>query len=151
MRHPFIAAAFAALALAALAAPTAVFALDRPPRPRVVAADGAHERAARGSYCWDGPRFGICADTSDPMTYAPTLGVPAGTSQVVRMRHEVTSLAAHNRRGRPFELEPLGDGGRRFRLTIDHPWAPHPTAVYLSADYGARGDGLFAIKIRPRN
>ncbi|HET6832007.1 MAG TPA: hypothetical protein VFH44_11735 [Solirubrobacterales bacterium] len=143
----FTVAAFALVAVA----PTAAFALDKPPQPRVVAADGAYERAARGSYCWGGRHFAICADTSDPMIYAPTLRVPVGTSQVVRMRHEVTSLAAYNRRGNRFQLQPLGDGGRRFRLTIDHRSAPHPTAVYLSADYGARGDGLFAIKIRPRN
>ena len=62
------------------------------------------------------------------MTYAPTLRVPVGTSQVIRMRHEVTSLTASNRRGKRFQLEPLGDGGSRFRLTIDHPSAPHPTA-----------------------
>jgi hypothetical protein len=150
MRCSTLALTATALALVAATAPTAAFALDGPPRPRVAAADGAHERAARGSYCWDGGNVSVCADTSDPMAYAPTLRIPAGSSQVVRMRHEVSSLAAYNRRGKRFQLEPIGDGGRRFRLTIDHPRAPHSTAVYLSADYGARGDGLFAIKIRPR-
>jgi hypothetical protein len=148
MKHLLSAAAIAALAVL-VAAPAAAFALDAPPRPRVIASDGAHERAARGSYCWTGHHSGICADTSDPMTHAPTLRVPAGTSQVIRMHHEVTSLAASNRRGDHFQLEPLGDGGRRFRLTIHHPSAPHPTAVYLFARYGATGDGSFAIKLKP--
>ena len=145
------AAVASALALAASAAPAIAHAFDRPPLPRIVAADGAHERAARGSYCWTGDHSSVCADTTDPLGYAPTLRVPGGSSQIVRMRHEVTSLIASNRRGKRFELEPIGDGGRRFRLTVDHPSAPHRTAVYLSAAYGARGDGLFAIKILPRN
>ena len=152
MRHLLSAAAIAGLAVL-VAAPAAFaltpFALDAPPRPRVTASDGAHEQAARGSYCWSTRHSGICADTSDPMTYAPTLRIPAGTSQVIRMRHAVTSLAAFNRRGDHFQLEPLGDGGRRFRLRVDHPSAPHPTAVYLSARYGATGDGSFAIKLKP--
>ena len=148
MRHLFNAAAIAALAVLA-AAPAAAFALDGPPRPRVIASNGAHERAALGSYCWNGRRSSICADTSDPMTYAPTLRVPVDTSQVIRMRHEVTSLTASNRRGKRFQLEPLGDGGSRFRLTIDHPSAPNPTAVYLFARYGDAGDGSFAIKLKP--
>ena len=48
MRHLFTAAAIAALAVLA-AAPAAAFALDAPPRPRVIASDGAHERAARSA------------------------------------------------------------------------------------------------------
>ena len=148
MRHLFSVAAIAALSVLA-AEPAAAFNLGGPPRPRVIASDGAQERAARGSYCWGDRHSAVCADTSDPMAYAPTLRVPAGSSQVVRMRHEVTSLTASNRRGKRFQLEPLGDGGRRFRLTIDHPSAPHPTAIYLFARYGDAGDGSFAIKLKP--
>ena len=148
MRHLFSVAAIAALSVLA-AEPAAAFTLGGPPRPRVIASDGAQERAARGSYCWDDRHSARLRRHERPDGLRPDPEGPGGSSQVVRMRHEVTSLTASNRRGKRFQLEPLGDGGRRFRLTIDHPSAPHPTAIYLFARYGDAGDGSFAIKLKP--
>jgi hypothetical protein len=149
-----LAMSVAALAAAApsgavAGAPAAARQPPAPPIPLIATADGTHRLAARGSYCWFARGHGLCADSLDPMAWAPRIHFPAGTSPVIRMGYPVEHLIAQRRDGDELELTPLGEGGRKFSVALPEA-APGTTfAVYLGADYDL-GDGSFAVRFIPR-
>ncbi|MFN8151187.1 MAG: hypothetical protein U0R24_08690 [Solirubrobacterales bacterium] len=120
-----------------------------PPRPVIGVPGGPHRLAARGSYCWEGPGGGLCADTIDPMLYAPKLRLSPGRDAIVRMGYPVSGVGASGD-GSPLEMEPLGDRGRKFLLHVPDIPRGQELEVYIVASYD-RGDGQFAIRISSRN
>jgi hypothetical protein len=138
------------IALAGLAAlPAAAGAIpNAPPRPVVGVPGGPHKLAAQGSYCWEGPNGGLCADTVDPMSYAPTLRLPAGGDPVIRMGYPAKRVFASAGED-DLDLEAVGDRRRKYLLHLPADVPTGPLGVYISASYD-RGDGLFAIKIVAR-
>jgi hypothetical protein len=154
--RPLLAAPLAAIALAAIASPAAASppaAAARepsaPPIPLIVTADGTHRLAARGSFCWFAENHGLCADSTDPMAFAPRVHFPAGTSPVIRMGFPVEDLVALRRDGSELELTPLGQERRKFAIGLPDAAAGTTFAVYLQADYSL-GDGSFAVRFIPR-
>jgi len=138
-------------ALLAISSPAAATAAvpDAPPRPVVGIPGGPHRLAAQGSYCWERREgIGLCADTIDPMSYAPTLRLPRGSDAIVRMGYPVTSLGA-TVDGEDARLEPLGDRARKFRLDLPEVPSRGKLELYLFANYD-RGDGYFAMKLASR-
>lgn len=114
----------------------------RPPRPVVVSADGDKQRAARGSYCWRTRSVGVCADTSDPLGFAPTLKVRRHSPQVVRSRIPVKSLTARDHRDRRVRVKAVGKGHRRFKIKPRWRGAKR-VGIRLFATYGRRsGTGI---------
>lgn len=121
---------------------------EAPPRPVVVADGGAHRQAARGSYCWTYGGGGVCADTIDPIEVAAELSAPAESTITVRMGYPVERLGAYTADGE-LDLVALDDRRRKYELTLPRSRPGGRLDIYLQAAYD-RGDGLFAIRIRPR-
>lgn len=120
-----------------------------PPRPVVGIPGGPHRLAAQGSYCWESREgVGLCADTIDPMTYAPKLRLPRGSDAIVRMGYPVESVGA-TVGGEDAPLEPLGDRMRKFRLSLPDLPPRGKIELYIFASYD-RGDGYFAMKLASR-
>lgn len=90
----------------------------------------------------------LCADTIDPIEYAPTIHLAAGADPIVRMGYPVRRVGAFIGEER-LDLTPLGQRGRKFRLALPDRSTGEPLEVYLFATYD-RGDGSFAIKIASR-
>ena len=143
-------AALAAAAATLLPAGASAAVPNAPPRPVVGIPGGPHRLAAQSSYCWGGREgFAICADTIDPMAYAPKLRLPRGSDAIVRMGYPVKSVGA-TVDGEDAPLEPLGDRMRKFRLDLPDLPSRGTIDLYLFANYD-RGDGYFAMKIASRN
>lgn len=121
---------------------------DAPPRPVVVADGGAHRLAVQGTYCWETATTGICVDSTDPMDYAPLLHAPAESTVTIRMGHPTTSLEAYTTEAK-LDLIQLDERRRKFELTLPPSASGKPIEIYLQADY-EEGDGLFAVRIKPR-
>lgn len=148
---PFLLLATAIASMAGLAAVSDARsrAPDAPPRPVVVADGGANRLAAQGTYCWETATAGICVDSTDPMDYAPLLHAPAESTVTIRMGHPTTSLEAYTTKA-SLDLVQLDERRRKFELTLPSSASGKPIEVYLQAGY-KEGDGLFAVRIKPRS
>ena len=138
----------AAGAALVLAGPAFAGVPEAPPQPVFGIPGGPHRLAAVGSYCWERPAGGLCADTIDPIDYAPTVRLPADADPIVRMGYPVRRVRAFIG-GERIALEPLARRHRKFRLSLPERPADGVLEVYLFATYD-RGDGSFAIKIASR-
>jgi hypothetical protein len=118
-----------------------------PPKP-VLRAGGERLVMARGSYCWNTPPFGICADTKPPIT-ARGLPVRCGGRVRLNTRLETNLVAASIRGGRRnLRVEPVDESQRRFVIHLRRRMKRR-AVLDLYVRY-PQGDGSFGARLRVR-